>query len=72
MMPTSEQLQLVILSALDKAPIPDTRELLLSLPEGVEGAKSLSGEKVGSGAEEQLAVKGALDSLAGREVGFSS
>ena len=68
-LPSSETLQLVILHQLDNGPITDSRTLSLQLPADVEGASSLGAPRViGAGADEQNAVKGALDSLVAREV----
>lgn len=68
--PSPDTLQSILLHALDAAPITDTRDLVLSLPSTIEGSASLAGSKAGAGADEQNAIKGALDSLAGREVRF--
>lgn len=54
---SSEVLQSLVLHALDKAPIPDSR--VLQLP---------SGSPIGAALEDQIALKGALDSLLTREV----
>lgn len=68
-LPSSDLLQVVILHAVDAAPITDSRTLSLQLPANVEGAQSLGAPRViGAGADEQNAVKGALDSLVAREV----
>lgn len=70
-LPSSETLQLVILHAVDAAPITDSRTLSLQLPANVDGAQSLGAPRViGAGADEQNAIKGALDSLVAREVRF--
>lgn len=74
-MPTPEVLQLIVLHALDKSPILDTRQLALSLPSSVvvDGAASLSGtELVGAELEDQMLLKGALDSLEAKEVNLLS
>lgn len=63
---SSETLQSIVLAALSAGPITDTRELALAVP-GV--APPASGAPVvGPEPEEQLALKGALDSLQLREV----
>lgn len=53
-----DKLQLVILEQLDEAPITDTRELKLQ-----DGASVAGGSH-----SEQMAIKAALDSLAGKEM----
>ncbi|KAG0149758.1 hypothetical protein CROQUDRAFT_39354 [Cronartium quercuum f. sp. fusiforme G11] len=60
----SEDLQLHLLSLLDKSPIEDTRKL--EPPQGY--TSNTSAETDASRAEEQLLIKGALDSLAGKEM----
>ena len=67
--PSPDTLQSILLHALDAAPISDTRDLVLSLPSTIDGSESLAGSRAGARAEEQNAIKGALDSLGGREVG---
>jgi len=54
----SEELQILLLSALEQGEVPDTR--VLTLQDGQT--------KVGSSPDEQAAIKGALDSLATKEV----
>jgi hypothetical protein len=67
--PSIDVLQTIILHALDKAPISDSRDLVLSLPasEGVLAA-GVAGVKVGGGADEQTQIKAVLDRCVGREV----
>ncbi|KAM0793624.1 Phenylalanyl-tRNA synthetase, beta subunit, cytoplasmic, variant 2 [Microbotryomycetes sp. NB124-2] len=69
-LPPSETLQLIVLHALERAPVPDSRELKLTLPAHVAGAESLTDQArvVGAGSDEQGALKGALDSLVAREM----
>ena len=66
----SETLQTIVLHALAAGPITDTRELVLSLslPGGAASASGSAPRVVGPEPEEQLALKGALDSLQLREV----
>lgn len=69
-LPSSEILQSLILHTLEQfTSIPDTRHLTLFLrsPEdpNEEGGKEI---KVGPGAEDQIALKSAIDSLEVREV----
>lgn len=68
-LPSSETLQLVILHALEGGPVQDSRQLVIKLPAHVDGAQAIGAERVaGPGADEQGAIKGALDSLVAREV----
>jgi hypothetical protein len=56
----TDDIQQHILSVLDSAPIPDTRQL--SYPNGLEA------DAESSSSEYQLAIKSSLDSLVGKEV----
>lgn len=64
----SDELQLYILSVLEKAPISDSR----NLPPPQAEAIPLTGDHEASQAEDQLLIKGALDSLVGKEVSLPS
>lgn len=70
-LPSAEILQSLILHALDRSTsIPDTRDLTLFMRSDDAGAGEEGGKevKIGSGAQDQILLQGALESLSVKEV----